>query len=60
MSGTNTIKLTAGQFLMLGEDPPGTRLEPVEGEIIVSPSPVPDHSYVVIKLIRIPDEFRLN
>ena len=43
----STIKMTARQFLELGEDPPGVRLELVNGEIAVSPSPVPDHSYVV-------------
>jgi Uma2 family endonuclease len=41
-----TIKMTARQFLMLGEDPPGVRLELVEGEVAVSPSPMPRHSYV--------------
>ncbi len=39
-----TIKMTADRFLMLGEDPPGVRLELVEGEIAVSPSPIPSHS----------------
>jgi Uma2 family endonuclease len=43
----STIKMTARQFLQLGEDPPGVRLELVNGEIAVSPSPIPDHSYVV-------------
>jgi Uma2 family endonuclease len=38
-------KLTAGQFQMLGEDPPGVRLELVNGEIAVSPSPSYEHSY---------------
>lgn len=41
----STTKMTAKQFLMLGEDPPGVRLELVEGEIAVSPSPRPNHSY---------------
>ena len=41
----STIKMTARQFLMLGEDPPGVRLELVDGEIAVSPSPAPEHSY---------------
>ena len=41
----STIKMTARQFLLLGEDPPGVRLELVDGEIAVSPSPTPDHSY---------------
>jgi Uma2 family endonuclease len=43
----STIKMTARQFLELGEDPPGVRLELVNGEIAVSPSPIPNHSYVV-------------
>ena len=43
----STIKMTARQFLQLGEDPPGVRLELVDGEVAVSPSPIPDHSYVV-------------
>ena len=34
-----TIKMTARQFLELGEDPPGVRLELVDGEIAVTPSP---------------------
>jgi Uma2 family endonuclease len=39
------IKMNARQFLMLGEDPPGTRLELVHGDIVVSPSPSFEHSY---------------
>lgn len=38
--------MTARQFLQLGEDPPGVRLELVDGEVAVSPSPVPIHSFV--------------
>ena len=53
MSRISTIKMTARQFLELGEDPPGVRLELVDGEIAVSPSPIPDHSYVVLTLARI-------
>src|SRR5690348_14129156 len=49
----STTKMTARQFLMLGEDPPGVRLELVNGEIAVSPSPVPDHSFVVFALAAI-------
>jgi Uma2 family endonuclease len=45
--------MTARQFLELGEDPPGVRLELVNGEIAVSPSPIPDHSYIVLSLGRI-------
>lgn len=46
MPATGTIKMTAKQFLELGEDPPGVRLELADGEIIVSPSPIPEHSHV--------------
>jgi len=50
MSRVSTIKMTARQFQQLGEDPPGVRLELVDGEIAVSPSPVPDHGYAVVAL----------
>ena len=43
-------KMTAEQFFMLGEDPPGLRLELVNGQIVVSPSPSFDHSYTDTKL----------
>lgn len=49
----STIKMTAKQFLELGEDPPGVRLELVNGEVAVSPSPVPEHSHVVFALATI-------
>ena len=42
--------MTAEQFLQLGEDPPGIRLELVDGEVAVSPSPIPDHAYVIVKI----------
>ena len=42
--------MTAKQFLMLGEDPPGVRLELAHGEIVVSPSPSPDHGYTLLSL----------
>jgi len=47
MSRVSTIKMTARQFLEMGEDPPGVRLELVDGEVAVSPSPVPRHSFSV-------------
>jgi Uma2 family endonuclease len=50
MSIISTTKMTARQFLELGEDPPGVRLELVNGEVAVSPSPIPAHGYVVLKL----------
>lgn len=46
----STIKMRADQFLRLGEDPPGVRLELVNGEVAVSPSPMPDHANVVQEL----------
>jgi Uma2 family endonuclease len=46
----STAKMTARQFLQLGEDPPGVRLELVDGEIAVSASPLPQHSHVVVRL----------
>jgi Uma2 family endonuclease len=45
MPVVSTVKMTARQFLELGEDPPGVRLELVDGEVAVSPSPTPRHSY---------------
>jgi Uma2 family endonuclease len=53
----STTKMKAQQFLQLGEDPPGVRLELVDGEVAVSPSPIPRHSFVVIKLTRILDTY---
>jgi Uma2 family endonuclease len=50
MSIISTTKMTARQFLELGEDPPGVRLELVNGEVAVSPSPIPDQSYTENKL----------
>jgi Uma2 family endonuclease len=49
----STTRMTARQFLELGEDPPGVKLELVDGEVAVSPSPVPDHSYIAMTLARI-------
>jgi Uma2 family endonuclease len=49
--------MTAQQFLQLGEDPPGVRLELVEGEIAVSPSPTPAHSHAIVKLISLLDAY---
>lgn len=46
----NTIKMTADQYFQLGEDPPGTRLELIDGEIIVSPSPSRKHADIVFTL----------
>ena len=46
MPMVSTQKMTARQFLHMGEDPPGVTLELVNGEIAVSPSPRPRHSRV--------------
>src|SRR4051812_7380377 len=51
MPNVSTIKMTARQFLELGEDPPGVRLELVNGEVAVSPSPIPAHAYAVARLL---------
>ncbi len=53
MPTISTTRMTAEQFLMLGEDPPGVRLELVDGEVAVSPSPTPNHSHVVVNLLTI-------
>jgi Uma2 family endonuclease len=45
MSIISTTKMTSAQFLELGEDPVGVRLELVNGEVAVSPSATPNHSY---------------
>jgi Uma2 family endonuclease len=45
-----STKMNADQFLMLGEDPPGLRLELVQGDIVVSPSPSYRHSYADTQL----------
>ena len=52
----STAKMTARQFQELGEDPAGVRLELVNGEVAVSPSPTPEHAHILIKLVRILDE----
>ena len=64
MPVVSTAKMTARQYLLLGDDPPGVRLELVNGEIAVSPSPRPRHAYPVQKLAtlldRHVDEFDLG
>ena len=57
MAIVSTIQMTAEQFLQLGEDPPGVRLELVNGEVAVSPSPIPDHGYVITKIISLLDRY---
>ena len=51
MSNLSTAKMTSKQYLMLGEDPPGIHLELAHGEIVVSPSPTPNHSEVITNLV---------
>ncbi len=46
----HTIKMTAEQYFQLGEDPPGVRLELIEGKIIALPGNTPRHSRTVIQL----------
>lgn len=50
MSTANATRMTAQEYLKLGEDPPGIRRELVDGEIVVSPSSVPNHSRADRKL----------
>lgn len=64
MPVVSTAKMTARQFAELGEDPPGVRLELVNGEVAVSPSPTPEHSNVDTRLrsllLRHADERKLG
>jgi Uma2 family endonuclease len=53
MPVVSTTKMKASQFLQLGEDPVGVRLELVNGEVAVSPSPTPKHSFVIARLLKI-------
>jgi Uma2 family endonuclease len=46
----SSIRMNAAQYFQLGEDPAGIRLELVNGEIAVSPSPTPEHSRIVTQL----------
>jgi Uma2 family endonuclease len=53
MPVVSTAKMNARQFLLLGDDPPGVRLELVNGEVAVSPSPRPRHSFPAQELARL-------
>lgn len=46
----STIPMTSRQFIELGEDPAGIRLELVNGEVAVTPNVTPEHSFVNIML----------
>jgi len=56
----STTKMTAQQFLRLGDDPPGVRLELVNGEVAVSPSPTPKHSHVIVNLLTVLNNHNLT
>jgi Uma2 family endonuclease len=45
MSTISTTKMSAKQFMMLGVDPPGIRLEWVDGDVAINPAPLPEHSF---------------
>ncbi len=53
MSTLNSVRMTSEQFIMMGDDPPGIKLELAHGEIVKSPSPSPKHSWTLVKLIAI-------
>jgi len=53
MSIISTTKMTSRQFLELGEDPAGIHLELVNGEVALSPSPIPRHGQIVASLCAI-------
>lgn len=53
MSRLSTAKMTSEQYSLLGEDPPGIHLELAHGELVVSPSPSPNHSEVIVNLLAI-------
>jgi Uma2 family endonuclease len=48
-----SIKMTADQYLQMGEDPPGVRLELVNGEIFVSASPATPHAFTLAQLLAV-------
>src|SRR3569833_1168126 len=46
----STAKLTARAFVLWHQDPPGMRIELVDGEVAVRPGPTFEHSNVDTKL----------
>jgi len=50
VANIQTIKMTADQYFAMGQDPPGVRLELIDGELIVSASPNPRHADVIANL----------
>jgi hypothetical protein len=48
-----TTKMAAQQFLQIGGDPPGVRMELVDGEVAASAGPLPRHSHVLAERVRV-------
>ncbi|MCL2646212.1 MAG: Uma2 family endonuclease [Phycisphaerales bacterium] len=48
MTTASTTKMTASQYFMLGEDPPGLRLELVDGRIVNSTGPITASQYLML------------
>jgi Uma2 family endonuclease len=53
----STTKMTAEQFLQLGEDPVGVRLELLDGQIAIGPSLTPAESYTSVQLCTLIDKY---
>jgi Uma2 family endonuclease len=51
MSALNSVRMKSEQFLMMGEDPPGVKLELAHGEVVLGQSPSPVHSWTLLELI---------
>lgn len=57
------LPLTVADYVALGEDPDGVRFELQEGNLVMSPKPVPEHQIVVQELVvqlrgQLPDDVR--
>jgi Uma2 family endonuclease len=46
------LPLTVADYVALGEDPDGVRYELQEGNLVMSPSPVPEHQVAIMQLAR--------
>jgi len=46
------LPLTVVDYVALGEDPDGVRYELQEGNLVMSPSPVPEHQIAIMRLVR--------
>ncbi len=53
MSTLSATRMTSEQFLAMGEDPPGLKLELAHGEILMRSSSSPGHSCVVFALVEL-------